>query len=411
VQIILGLGLAPLTIAWFTQISVIAPLTNLLAIPVFSIVVMPLTLLGAITVIADAGAGSFLLHLAAEVLAALITGLERAAAWPWAIWKPPPVNATGLMLAGLAVLILCWRRPVPARWAALLGLLPVLAGTGHPPSPGTARVVVMDVGQGLAVLVQTAGHALLYDAGPSFRSRDAGSSVALPVMRHFGIRRLDALLISHGDADHRGGGASVLREFPRAQLIATDRSVLEAEHFQPCRTGLAWSWDGVHFEILAPAGQGRGLSSENDASCVLLIRAGGHAVLLPGDIERRREQALVGEHALTPVDLLLAPHHGSRTSSSVSFVAATRPRFLVVSAGYRNRWGFPAGEVVQRWREARSCVMTTAEQGALVFEFSGKTAWPLRRRQRVDGARIWTLPPASAARELRRCVKLADGRL
>jgi competence protein ComEC len=250
---------------------------------------------------------------------------------------------------------------------------------------------VLDVGQGLSVLVQTANHALLYDAGPAFRSRDAGTSVVLPALRALGVRHLDALLISHDDADHRGGAGAVLRGFPAATLIAGAPGRFDARSFRRCDTGASWTWDGVQFRLVGAGATPRTPKSDNDASCLLLVGSG--RLLLPGDIGARREGELVRGGFIAETELVLAPHHGSRRSSGASFVEATRPRFVVMSAGYRNRWGFPASEVVQRWERAGACILSTADTGATIFGFSGAARAQILHRQRIDGARLWTARP------------------
>ncbi len=390
VQLMLGIGLAPLTLAWFAQMSVIAPLTNLLAVPVFSVLVMPLTLAG--TALMLFGGGSTLLALAADVLEVLLAGLAYSAQWPVALWQPPPVSPAGLAFFAASTVLLGWPRPLPLRWVAIPGLLPVLFGTRDAPPDGQMRVVAFDVGQGLAVLVQTSHHALLYDAGPAFRGRDAGTSVVIPALRALGVRRLDAVLVSHDDADHKGGAAAVLQAFPGATLMATARHGLQATRFQRCETGYGWSWDGAQFRLIGPDATSRRPTSDNDASCVLEVRHAGGSLLLPGDIGQRREQELVDHGLVARADVVLAPHHGSRSSSGAAFVAATDARLAVMSAGYRNRWGFPAAEVVERWSRQGACVLSTADTGALSLRFSAAGGLTVQHRQRIDGAKLWTLP-------------------
>jgi competence protein ComEC len=291
--------------------------------------------------------------------------------------------ALALAMAGAA--LLCWWRPLPLRPLGVAWLLPMLLGARY--DREELRVTVMDVGQGLAVLVQTAGHALLYDAGPAFRMRDAGESVVLPVLRRSGVARLDALVISHDDMDHAGGARTVLAAHPETPLVATSAGELPAQSFRPCRTGRGWVWDGVRFEVISPK-PGARWHSDNDGSCVLRVSAPHGSLLLPGDIERDREQQLVAD-GLSPAELVVAPHHGSRSSSSSEFATALRPAWVLFSAAYGNRWGFPAREVVQRWQDLGTCPMETAEAGAIVMT-AREGGWHLERRERIDGAHIWT---------------------
>jgi competence protein ComEC len=386
-QLVLCLGLAPLTVAWFQQVSLVAPLTNVVAVPVFGFLVMPLALLGAALVMVAAPAGALLLGLAADTVQGLLHLLRLAEEARHTVWEAPPAGAFALGMALAGAAILCWWRPLPLRPLALAWLLPLLAGTRSAES--SLRVTIMDVGQGLAVLVQTRRHALLYDAGPAFRLRDAGESVVVPVLRAAGVEALDALVVSHDDQDHSGGARTVLEAFPDAVLVAPGQTRLTAQRFLPCRAGSVWEWDRVRFRMISPAGR---WSSDNDGSCVLRVEApSGASLLLPGDIERRREEELAAAGLLEPVDVVLAPHHGSRSSSSEALVGALRARLVVFSAGYRNRWGFPAQQTVARWRGAGACLFATAETGAIVLTATAK-GWRVERLERLDGAHVWTAP-------------------
>lgn len=397
-QLLLGVGLAPLTLAYFQQLSLVAPLANLLAVPAFSFAIMPLALGGAALLLPLPTLGMALLRLAAAAVAAFMELLARLADGfvGDGAWQPPPTGAIGLALCVVAAAMLAWWRPLPLRSLAAVLLLPVIVG-GEGSSDlqqGQLRVTVMDVGQGLAVLLQTANHALVYDAGPAYRMRDAGESVVVPVLRAAGIRRLDALLVSHDDLDHAGGAAAVLRAHPEAVLIGGSTLRLQPARSRPCVAGEEWWWDGVRFRILNPPPGAR--LSDNDGSCVLRIDSDGGSALLPGDVQRRQEEVLVARGLLAPVELLLAPHHGSRSSSGPALVAATRPRAVVFSAGYMNRWGFPAAVVRDRWERGGACTFSTAAAGALVFEFDHR-GLRLAYAARRDGAHLWTMPMPRAS--------------
>lgn len=396
-QAVLSLGLAPLTVAWFAQLSLAGPFANLVAVPVFSLLAMPPALAGAVLVAPAPAAGAALLGFAADVLEALFGALARLVEAGLGAWPAPWPGAAGLALAVAGALLACWWRPVPARFAAAALLLPALCGVAVEREP--LRLTVLDVGQGLAALVETRRHALLYDAGPAFRGRDAGESVVLPVLRRAAVRRLDAVVVSHDDADHAGGAASVLAAHPRALLLAPARPAAAGATaaFAPCVAGRTWTWDGVRFELLSPPGAGA-WSSDNDGSCVLRVSAGEASVLLPGDIEAPREQFMALRGLARRADLVVAPHHGSRSSSSAALVEATRPRYVVVSAGWRNRWGFPAPAVVARWRDAGACVLGTAAGGALSFDVGADGVLRPGRVERRDGAAVWTVPDALAGR-------------
>jgi competence protein ComEC len=246
-------------------------------------------------------------------------------------------------------------------------------------------VAVLDVGQGLAVTIETRHHVLLYDTGPSFRSgSDTGQLVVVPYVGARGLRQIDRLVVSHDDSDHAGGAASVLAALP-VRSVTTGGTVAYGQvEATRCLNGEHWSWDGVEFEWLNGLSDPR--ASDNDRSCVLLVSAGGRRLLLPGDIEADGERALL-DH-VPRVDVVVVPHHGSRSSSTAAFVAATQPRWALVSAGYRNRWGFPRAEVVERWRAGGASVLTTAQAGAIELVLgAGVDVTP--RSWRRDHRRFW----------------------
>jgi competence protein ComEC len=391
VQLAMTLCLAPMLALFFGQLPLAGALANLAAVPAFSIVLVPLTLLAAASVAISPDTSVPLLLLAADCFDVWRSFLGWCAHMPHAVWYLPEPGGPALVLAATGVAWCLWPRPWPGRGLGPLLLLGLVAGATPPVAAGGLRIVVLDVGQGLAVLVQTAAHALLYDAGPLFRHGDAGQRVVVPALQSLGIRQLDRMVISHADADHRGGASSVIERYPQVRVsgAAPDGGVS-----QPCSAGQAWDWDGVHFEIRHPAPDA-GPLSDNNASCVLLVEVSGVRVLLPGDIEAEAEHELVARGVVGPVDLLLAPHHGSRTSSSPVFVAATAPRRVVFSAGHANRWRFPVTDVVARWRAAGACLFNTAEEGALQFEHLPGGDLALIRRQRVAAPGVWLARPPS----------------
>ena len=249
---------------------------------------------------------------------------------------------------------------------------------------------MLDVGQGLATVVQTRHHVLVYDAGPRFSdSFDTGQAVVGPYLRHQGIRRLDALVVSHGDNDHFGGVSSLLAAYPATRILSSVPDEIPAAHARFCRRGQQWHWDGVRFEILNPA-EGDSLTG-NNASCVLRIEsAAGQSVLLTGDIERRAEQQLLQTMAARlAVDVLVVPHHGSNTSSGPAFVAAVNPVLALMPSGYRNRYGFPKAEVLDRYVDIHASVGQTGLGGALAVMLAKDTDVPEIQRYRDSQPRYW----------------------
>lgn len=380
------LGLFPLTIWYFGQASLPGPLANLIGIPVISLAVVPLALLGLLLQPLAPSAATIAWQLSADLMQALWGVLEWVSRWPSAmVWLPEP-SLVALVLACVAAFWLLLPRAVPGKALAAVLFVPMLWPDLQAPQAGEADIQVIDVGQGLSVLVLTAHHRLLFDAGPaSARGLDMGEAAVVPSLHALGVGRLDSLVISHGDNDHSGGMDAVLRAFPGTRTLAV--SGWARPGMGLCQRTQAWRWDGVDFRVLHPPPFFPYL--HNDSSCVLRIDAGGRVALLPGDIGRHVETRLLREQgAMLPADLLLVPHHGSRTSSSEPFVAATNPRWAVISAGAGNRFGLPRADVVERYRQAGSGILNTAETGALRFRLDSRGAHLLSSR-RQDRRRYW----------------------
>ncbi len=380
-QAVATVGLAPLGLIFFGQLSLVGFVANLVAIPLVTLVITPLALLGMLL--------PALWQPAALLVQALLAGAGTLAAWPWATWAAAgaPAWAAALGLLGGALLVM----PLPPR-LRLLGLpllLPLLAPPLERPPEGRFELLALDVGQGTAVLVRTRQHLLVYDAGPLYGPEsDAGQRVLLPLLRARGEARIDRLLLSHSDSDHTGGAAALLARWPVGVL----HSSLPAAHplraapvaQQPCRAGQRWQWDGVDFEILFPFDP-TDVARPNTVSCVLRVRGAQGSALLAGDIERAQELALVqqlGDGLRS--DWLLVPHHGSKTSSGDAFLAAVQPRLALVQAGYRSRFGHPAPEVVARYAARGITLLRTDSCGAWTWAADGGM-----HCQRRLAARYW----------------------
>ncbi|MBU1235832.1 MAG: DNA internalization-related competence protein ComEC/Rec2 [Gammaproteobacteria bacterium] len=362
------LGLIPALLALFQQFSLVSPLANAIAIPLVSLVVTPLALIGALPLTDP------LLWLAHGLTDGLMRFLEWLAASDWAVWQQQAPPGWAVLLGALGVGWLLLPGGFPARWLGAVAMLPLLLLPGPRPVVGEAMIRVLDVGQGLAVHVQTAGHDLLYDAGPAYSAdADAGDRLVVPYLRAVGVRRLDALVISHQDRDHEGGAGAVLAALPTA-LLTSSLPETHSLHGLPvaqrrCVDGQNWTWDGVRFEMLHPTEADYGQAKKSNAlSCVLKVSSAFGAVLLTGDIEARTEGELLVRHqGDVAADVLLPPHHGSRSSSSAAFIGGVSPRLTFVSAGYRNRFGHPAQEVVDRYAVAGIEMRRTDRDGALTL--------------------------------------------
>jgi len=363
-QLGLVAGLTPLLWLWFQQASLSAPLANLIAIPWVSFLVVPVLLLGLLLLPVSQPLADGLFHLAAMSLDGLWVFLQRLDFGSLASWPAPPLTVAALVLfcAGLLAVLL----PVGTgvRLVAVVMLLPGLAVSPSRPAAGDLWVTLLDVGQGLAVVVETHRHLLVYDTGPAFPGGfDSGASVLVPFLHHRGYDRVDRLVISHADNDHSGGGASLFQQLPVYSVHSGEPGTIRWAYAKACRAQPGWQWDGVRFEYLPTTGI-RG----NNASCVLKITPGdGRGVLLPGDIEHRIETELVDNHARQlGARVLVAPHHGSRTSSGARFIRAVNPDWVLFATGYRNRFGFPRPDVVARYAAAGTHCLDTARAGAIV---------------------------------------------
>ncbi|MDD0843250.1 DNA internalization-related competence protein ComEC/Rec2 [Pseudomonas sp. Gutcm_11s] len=356
----LALGLLPLFFALGLPLSLSGPLANLAAVPWVSLLVVPLALLGTL-LLPVPWLGEAILWLAGGLLELLF----QALAWIAAVlpaWLPTALPPWAWLLGSLGVVLCLLPAGAPVR---ALGL-PLLLALFLPPrerlAAGHAEVWQLDVGQGLAVLVRTREHALLYDAGPRFADFDLGERVVLPSLRQLGVDRLDLMLLSHADSDHAGGAQAVARGMTVGQVLSGEAGGLPVElQAQPCIDGASWNWDGVRFTTWRWAQAGEG----NQASCLLKIQAEGESLLLTGDIDERAERALIEQGRDLRADWLQVPHHGSRSSSSAAFLDAVQPRAALLSRGWHNPFGHPHPRVVARYQARGVALHDSAEQGAL----------------------------------------------
>lgn len=365
----ISIGLLPLLVALFGQASLVSPIANAFAIPVISLFVVPMSILGAILPF-DA-----VLQVAHGILAICMQALAWLSALPVATWQQAAAPGWAMLLAACGVIWLLLPHGFPQRWPGLLLLLPMLLVKPPQPRQGEMFVTVLDVGQGLSVLLQTAHHALLYDAGPRFNAQsDAGARVVIPYLRGRGVARLDGLVLSHNDMDHIGGAEAVLAQVPVDWLLDSFGFATVAAHPKQmrCVAGQQWRWDGVRFEVLAPASQSDQDTelSDNNRSCVVKVSSAYGSVLLPGDIEKEAEQALLeaNQDGLSS-DVLIVPHHGSKTSSMPDFIAAVQPKRAVMTMGYLNRFRHPRTEIVVRYQEHGASIHRSDYYGALEFCF------------------------------------------
>jgi competence protein ComEC len=390
-QLAITLGLVPLTLALFQQVSLVGPLANAVAIPLVSLVITPLALLAAVLPF------DVIAHLAHALQSGLMVYLEWLGGFDWAVWQQasPPLPIVVLAAIGALWLLVPWWwswRALGAVW-----MLPLFLHAPKPLPAGDVEVTVLDVGQGLAVVARTSTHTLLFDTGPAYSPEaDGGNRVIVPFLRGAGVRQLDGMLVSHDDDDHSGGALSVLEAVPVGWLA----SPLSGAHpivataggrARPCQAGQQWEWDNVRFEILHPlASDYANFASarDNAQSCVLKITAHGRGMLLPADAERDVEaRQLRTQAAALRSDVLVAPHHGSQTSSTAPWVAAVGAATVIFPVGYRNRFRHPAQEVVERYRESGAQLLRTDQGGAIAVRIDA--AGVRTESYRLSHPRYW----------------------
>jgi competence protein ComEC len=387
-QGVTALGLLPLTVWFFGQASVAGPLCNLVAVPWVSLVVVPVALAGTALELLASGAGSGLFRLSAWLMELLWRGLEPVAGLHGALVYLPEPGAFAFAMALLGIFWLLLPRGIPGKPLAVFLLLPLLAPARVERAPETIDLTVLDVGQGLSVLVQTANHTVLYDAGPAFPGGlDMGEAAVVPALRALGVSQLDLFVVSHADNDHAGGADAVRRAYAPREVFAS-RARPEAGEI-PCEAGRSWRFDGITLRLLHPPEHFPYLA--NESSCVLRIETadGVPLALLPGDIGSVIEQRLLRDHAgLLPAPVLVVPHHGSRSSSTEAFIDAVAPKIALIGSGYRNRFGLPREDVLARYRERGVALADTAQDGAIGLHIDAAGAGELRR-ERDRRMRLW----------------------
>lgn len=396
VQWAVTLGLVPALLLMFGQTSLASPIANAIAIPVISFAVVPFSLLGSVLPVDTS------LTLAHAALALCMQALHWISAWPMAVWHQAAPAHWAVLLGMLGVLWMLMPSGVPLRWMGGMCLLPMLFPKLDTLQAGELKVTVLDVGQGLSVVVQTATHILLYDAGARYSATsDAGQRIVLPYLRAMGHTQLNGVVISHDDLDHSGGMPSVFSQLPVEWLASSlyeNADLLTRPEWQLwlpeermlCYAGQAWLWDGVQFEVLWPslASYDDPSLKDNDRSCVIKISSPHGSVLLTGDIEKRAEMGLLASGQDLQSNIMIAPHHGSKTSSSVDFLRAVAPHYVVITNGYLNRFNHPKPEIEARYNAQQVRVYRSDYDGAVLFKLSQQAGIEVNR-WRQSHRRYW----------------------
>ena len=366
VQLVIALGMLPLTLFFFQRISLSAPIANLFSVPLVSFITVPTTLLGTLTIDLTPKFSGFLLDIATESLNILWLFLAWIDSQVWSVIEMHSPALWTLLPLSVGVLWLLMPRGFPARWIGVMFFLPAFFVTNNELAEGELKIDLIDVGQGLSVLIKTKNHQLLYDTGARYsESFDAGKNIIIPFLKSQNILSLDKLIVSHGDNDHSGGANSILRKLVVDKVYSGAKP--KRWHYKKaisCQSDQAWSWDGVDFRFLHPVKIKN--SGGNNNSCVLQVSIGTQRILLTGDIETKAEKELVARFQKgLQSNLLIAPHHGSNTSSSQAFIDSVAPQVVWIANGYRNRYGFPHPEVAYRYANRGTNLFETAKFGGI----------------------------------------------
>jgi len=386
VQGVVTLGLTPMLLAHGLPVSAVSPLVNLLLVPLFGVLIVPLSLLGGVLTLPASDWARTLLGPLAALLDVVEMGLQWAAEWT-VLLPPPSAVAVGLLAFGLVLLLA--PPGIPLRWVGLPVCLLALIPRAPAVDEGDFRFHLLDVGQGLSAVVETRRHVLVFDTGPAFASGfSTADAVLVPFLARQGHRHIDRLIVSHADIDHGGGTAALTRAMPVNELLSGEPA--EVGHGAiACAAGMRWTWDGVQFTVLHPSAGKRWQG--NNASCVLKVSNDAGSVLLTGDIEASVERRLLADDpAALRATVVVAPHHGSASSSTGALIAGVGADHVLFPAGWANRYGFPHPDVVRRWAASGVAIHQTALSGTLSFAFGVNSGVAGPVAHRTEAGRFWS---------------------
>jgi competence protein ComEC len=388
-QWLLAVGLFPLVLIFFQRASLVAPLANLLAVPWVGLLVVPVTLAGSLSAAVFPAVGAALLSLASALLDVLWAVLDLLIRIPLSVWHHSP-PAWALVPAMLGIALLLAPRGWPGRWLGAIFFSPLILVSPARSELGGYWITLLDVGQGLSIVIQTRNHTLLYDTGPKFSDYfNAGDAAVLPYLRSRGIDLIDLMVVSHGDSDHMGGTDAVKEVMHIDRILTSVPERIDHPKVDHCVEGMSWRWDGVEFELLHPTTQRGG--EGNDQSCVLSLRGAGGSTLITGDIESDAERRLLETYGYRlESDIMLIPHHGSLTSSSLAFVEAVNPQIALLSVGFKNRFDLPAQQITERYEAFGVKVLDTSSHGAVRIFVHPAKGIEIRPGYRQSDKRYWS---------------------
>jgi competence protein ComEC len=388
-QWVVGLGMVPSLLSYFQQASALSLPANIVAIPWISFLVVPAALLGVVVSQFSNTCGKILLQIAVYCLQIIWIFLERVGHYKMLVWQYGFLSLSHKIGIYAAAYLTLLPQGLFYRFATWAWWLPCLFN-GPPPIPVNAlQLVVFDVGQGLATLIRTQHHALIYDTGNKINDNvDMGKMVVVPYLLQAGVKNIDTLVVSHGDQDHIGGASSILQAIPVGRVITSVPQRFKKGKVVPCNDEIGWSWDGVTFKFLSPPKSLRLIG--NNSSCVLSITNGKQGILLTGDIEKQAEALLLKHHPNNlKATVLVAPHHGSHTSSSPAFLEAVAPKYVIFSCGYLNSYRHPHQSIVARYLAYRTQILNTVSSGAITMTLSGNSDIVRIEEYRKSHHKIW----------------------
>lgn len=391
-QLVLTIGLIPLTLVFFQQTSIVSPIANFFSVPWVTCIVVPLVLLGSCLSFLSEIVANWVFQISSYSIDILFIFINYLSDLSYAKWHHA-IPAWSLLPASFGMILLFLPKGSPGKFIGLILLSPLLFAKPTPLDNDEVRISILDVGQGLSMVIETENQVMLYDTGPKYsQSFNAGEAVITPYLLNRGVDEIDMLVVSHTDKDHAGGVEGVLRNIRVKRLLSSAPDAFQHENSSRCDAGEMWNWGGLLFQFLHPNSQIDNLAtlSTNNSSCVLLVKHQAGSFLLTGDIEAPIERKLLEKYPdLIDTDVLIVPHHGSNSSSTKAFIQATSPEYAVVAAGYRNPYGFPKKKVTTRYQEFGSQLLNTASQGMITFSLSTKKGLVLHEGYRLRDKRFW----------------------
>lgn len=393
-QFLLSLGMLPLTLYFFGSASLSSPLANLFAIPWVSFIVVPLSLIALILMPISTFLSNAVFSVATVTIDWLFKGLSIISDTPLNNFISAEIPSYYLLIAFLGLLFLLLPKGFPARWLGLVAFVPVLMFSSERPKYSEFEYALLDAGQGMASVLHTKKHTLVYDTGTKISdSYDIGKLVVVPYLQSKGLSHINQLIVSHNDIDHSGGAKTILKEMHVDEVLSSSSKIQVGQEIRLCKKGQKWQWDGVDFEILGPDEDYP--KDDNNQSCVLKVSNQKHSLLLTGDIEKKTEKRLLQDSkAKLNSEVLIVPHHGSKTSSSVDFIKAVSPQLGLLPVGYRNRYGHPKKRIMDRYKELNINVLDTVRSGAIQILFpldssNKENSQILIKEYRLDHKKFW----------------------